>query len=78
MCLLAILSVIYNLETPSGNPIQSSLVSSYRKGYRLGALHSQYRSREVCVALILGKYKAYIKEVAVTIALHHRKDARTL
>ena len=29
-------------ETPSGNPIQSSLVSSYRKGYRLGAWRSGY------------------------------------
>ena len=29
-------------ETPSGNPIQSSLVSSYGKGYRLGAWQSGY------------------------------------
>ena len=29
-------------DTPSGNPIQSSLVSSYRKGYRLGAWRSGY------------------------------------
>ena len=29
-------------ETPSGNPIQSSLVSSYRKGYRLGAWRLGY------------------------------------
>ncbi len=29
-------------ETPSGNPIQSSLVSSYLKGYRLGAWRSGY------------------------------------
>ena len=29
-------------ETPNGNPIQSGLVSSYRKGYRLGAWRSGY------------------------------------
>lgn len=29
-------------ETPSGNPIQSSLVSSYRKRYRSGAWRSGY------------------------------------
>ena len=29
-------------ETPSGNPVQSSLVSSYRKGYRLGAWRLDY------------------------------------
>ena len=29
-------------ENPSGNPVQSSLVSSYRKGYKLGAWRSGY------------------------------------
>ncbi len=32
----------WTLETPSGNPFQSSLVSSYCKGYRLGAWRSGY------------------------------------
>ena len=35
-------------ETPSGNPIQSSLVSSYRKGYRLGAWRSGYSCAHQC------------------------------
>ena len=35
-------------ETPSGNPIQSSLVSSYRKGYRLGAWRSGYNCAYQC------------------------------